>query len=105
MSYTKHIKSPFQKTEEEAKSLTQDEYLQLEVLFKRFKESKDKDSKVQIIFEINPFIWKFSAESKVVFYYENWAKQTIQSDSYMSLILNLQRLSELVYEGSYFRIL
>jgi len=105
MSCIKHIKGPFQKTAEEAKSLTQDEYLQLEELFKRFKESRDGEVKAMLILDINQYVERFPVESKVVFYYENWAKKAIESDSYMSLILNLHRLSDTAYGQSFFKTL
>ena len=97
------MKSPSSKMASEAKSLTADEYLQLEELLKQFKESRDRDSKAMFILDINQYIERFPAESKVLFYYENWSKETTQSDSYMSLILNLRLLSEDAYKESFFK--
>ncbi|QSZ41214.1 hypothetical protein GJV85_03495 [Sulfurimonas aquatica] len=102
MSY-KYIKSPSMQMASEAKSLTIDEYLQLEELLKQFKESHDRDTRVTIISEMKFYVERFSLESKVSIYYNNWLKDTIHSDSYMNLILTLRRLSKEAYEKEIFK--
>lgn len=101
--YIKHIPSPYSKMVSEAKSLTEDEYLQLRELLKRFKESQDRESKDMIIGDINQYIERFPADSKVLFYYKNWSKTTTVSDPYMSLISNLGYLTENVYGENFFK--
>lgn len=101
--YIKHTPSPYSKMVSEAKSLTEDEYLQLGGLFKRFKVSQDRDSKAMIICDINQYIERFPDDSKVLFHYKNWSKTTTVSDSYMSLISNLGYLTENVYGKNSFK--
>ena len=102
MKNLKRILSPSQKMALERDSLSEEEYSQLSELFKRFKETTDKDLKDKVIDDIQMYIDRFPLDSKVVFYFNNWSKTSIQSDSYMCLIFNLQRLSESLYGEKYF---
>lgn len=101
--YKKHTPSPYSKMVLEAKSLTEDEYLQLGELFQQFKVSQDGDSKAMIIGAIDPYIERFQDDSKVLFHYKNWSKTTTRSDPYMSLISNLGYLTEDVYGKNPFK--
>ncbi len=95
-----HEKGPFQKTEEEAKILTEDEYFKLSELLRQFAGDVSQSNLIDEIEEL--YIERFSLDSKVAFYFNNWSKTTTQSDSYMNLILYLRRLSELVSEDKHF---
>lgn len=102
MKHIKYTLSASQKRELEAKSLTSDEYFNLSELFKKFKESSDSYEKSNLIDEIHLYIDRFSIESIVTTYFNNWSKTTTLSDSYMSLTNNLDRLCQLVYQDKYF---
>ena len=95
-----HEKSPFQKMEDEAKILTAVEYFKLSELLRQFADDVSQSNLIDEIAEL--YIERFPHDSKVVFYFDNWSKTTTQSDSYMSLIENLRRLSESVYEDKHF---
>lgn len=103
--YIKHIPGPHSKMVSEGKSLTEDEYLQLAELLKRFKKSQDIDSTDMIIDEINQYVERFPDDSMVLFHYKNWSKTTTTNDSYMSLISNLGYLTENVYGKNSFKYL
>jgi len=101
MRYKKHTQGPYQKTEEEAKILSEDEYFKLSELLRQFTGNMSRLNLLDKIEEL--YIERFPLDSKVTIYFENWSKVSLQSDSYMSLIFTLDKMCQLAYQKKYFR--
>lgn len=88
---------PFQKTEQETKLFTEDEYFLLSELFRKFKVDGDDD----IFEQIGLFISRVPEDSswKIAFYFNNWSKtKTITNDYYLSLVNTLGSMCESAYQ-------
>lgn len=102
MKYPKIEKGVFEKSEDEARVLTQDEYFELSELLKKFAKN---ETELYLMGKIENFIDRFSAESDVALHFENWSKDDTSSDSYMALIGVLNRVCKLAYSKSYFKLM
>ena len=107
-----HIKhtSPSIEMAKVVKSLTFDEYIKLDELLRKNKsiiESSNPDNNLSfdIQEEIELFISKFPQNSRIVLHFNNWKKDSIQSDAYMSFIAELQRLSKSFCTGCFKNLL
>ena len=101
-----HEKSPFTRAEEEAMILSVDEYHSLSELFEKLKysfSSKEVYLQDDLLHEIESnYIDRFYLDSKIVIHFNNWNKTSINSDSYMSLISTLRRMTKSVSDEDFF---